>query len=376
MSLSKNNDNSLRLRWLAWRNQWLANPATQRAMMRLPIMRSIVRFRARRMFDRVTGFTYSMILLAFVQLDGLRRLSGAPATVDALAVDWAMAPAAAERLLRAGASIGLVQALPDGRWTLGEEGAALLGNPGVAEMIEHHRLLYADLADPVGLLRSGGGGGALHAYWHYAGEAGQGGQDEVSAYSRLMAATQPFVAEQVIGSYRFARHRAMLDVGGGEGAFAGAVARAVPGLQLGLFDLPAVGERARVRLAAAGVADRVTIHGGSFLHDPLPGGYDLVTLVRVLHDHDDAPAMQLLRSIYAALPSGGRLLIAEPMAGTRGAEASGDGYFGLYLWAMGSGRPRRVDEIGAMLTTCGFNRFKEIATPLPLNVRIIVATRA
>ncbi len=373
MSLSKNNDNSLRLRWLAWRNRLLSNPATQRAMMRLPLMRSVVRARARAMFDRVAGFTYSQILLAFIRLDVLQRLRDQPAGLAELAGDWAMTPAAADRLLRAGRALGLVESLGNDRWTLGEEGAALLGNPGIAEMIEHHQLLYADLSDPVALLRRGGGGGALQAYWHYAGQAGEGRDDEVSAYSRLMAASQPFVAEQVIGSYPFGRHRAMLDVGGGEGAFATAVARAHPALQLGLFDLPAVGARARARLTAAGIVDRVTIHGGSFLHDPLPQGYDLVTLVRVLHDHDDEPALALLRSIRAALPTGGRLLIAEPMAGTRGAEASGDAYFGLYLWAMGSGRPRRADEIAAMLSACEFSRVREFPTPLPLNARLISA---
>ena len=41
----------------------------------------------------------------------------------------------------------------------------------------------------------------------------------------------------------------------------------------------------------------------------------------------------------AALPPGGTLLLAEPMAGTPGAEPVGDAYFGFYLLAMGSGRP-------------------------------------
>jgi demethylspheroidene O-methyltransferase len=40
-------------------------------------------------------------------------------------------------------------------------------------------------------------------------------------------------------------------------------------------------------------------------------------------------------------PPGGTLLIAEPMAGTSPAPSRiGDAYFGFYLLAMGSGRPR------------------------------------
>jgi demethylspheroidene O-methyltransferase len=33
--------------------------------------------------------------------------------------------------------------------------------------------------------------------------------------------------------------------------------------------------------------------------------------VRVVHDHDDAPALALMRSARAALPPGGRLLVAS-----------------------------------------------------------------
>ena len=50
-----------------------------------------------------------------------------------------------------------------GRYGLGKLGHAMVGNPGVAAMIEHHALLYADLADPVALLRGVRGPTALGA---------------------------------------------------------------------------------------------------------------------------------------------------------------------------------------------------------------------
>lgn len=121
------------------------------------------------------------------------------------------------------------------------------------------------------------------------------------------------------------------------------------------------------------MAAQISAHGGNFLTDPLPAGYDVMTLVRVLHDHDDAPANQLLRNIAAALPPGGRLVIAEPMAETKGAETIGDAYFGLYLWAMGSGRPRSARAIRAMLKSAGFRRSWQVTTALPINVSVIVA---
>lgn len=372
MNLFQSSDN-LRVRWIRWRNNIVGNPAFHRFAAGFPLTRPIARRRARAIFDLVAGFTFSQILSACVELGLFERLAGGPVVIESLAAEWAMPVAGADRLLRAAAAIGITEPIGDGRWALGADGAALRANGGVVEMIAHHRLLYADLADPVALLRRGGGGGALQRFWHYAGDTGQGTPEEVAAYSRLMAASQPLVAADVIGSYNFSRHRRILDIGGGEGRFVRSVAAAVPNVALAMFDLPAVAARAAEALAREGLSDRIATHGGDFLAGPIPPGHDLITLIRVLHDHDDAPAAQLLRNIRAALSPGGRLVIAEPMAETKGAETIGDAYFGLYLWAMSSGRPRSAAAIHAMLDSAGFRRSWGVTTPLPINVRMIVA---
>lgn len=361
-----------RTSWLAWRNRLLASPRFQRFAARCWLTRPIARSRARGLFDLVAGFVYSQTLAACIATGLLDRLGGGPQTCDALAAQIDLPSEGTLRLLRAAAALQLVERLGDA-WVLGSAGAALRGNGGIAEMVAHHGLLYADLADPVALLRRGGGGGALARYWGYAAASGAGDADSVASYSRLMAASQPLVAAQTLDAYRFARHRRMLDIGGGEGGFVESVAARVPTLELAVFDLPAVGERARARFAAAGLGGRTSVHGGSFRSDPVPPGYDLVTLVRVLHDHDDSVALALLCAIRAALPPGGRLLIAEPMAQTPGAEPAGDAYFGLYLLAMGSGRPRSPAEIRTMLRTAGFARSRLLPTALPITCRVLVA---
>ena len=112
---------------------------------------------------------------------------------------------------------------------------------------------------------------------------------------------------------------------------------------------------------------------GNFFEDAIPTGYDIVSLVRILHDHDDEPAARLLANIRASLAPGSRLLIAEPMARVPGAEGMGEAFFGMYLWAMGSGRPRSQAEIAAMLKRAGFAQTRFVATPQPVNASIIVA---
>lgn len=359
----------LRRRWIGWRNRLLASPRFQRWALRVPLTRPVARRRARALFDLLAGFAYSQILAACVETGLLDLLAAGPLATEAVAARTGLPVAGAERLLRGAAALGLVE--PLGRaWVLGTDGAALCGNPGLAGMVAHHRLLYADLADPVALLRRGGGGGALSDHWRYAESPGAGEAEAVAHYSALMAASQPMIAAQVLDAYPVHRHGRLLDVGGGEGAFVAAVREHAPDLALGVFDLPAVIERAKARLGAG-----VSTHPGDFLRDPLPSGYDLVSLVRVLHDHDDAPALALLRSIHGALPPGGTLLIAEPMARTTGAEPAGDAYFGFYLLAMGSGRPRSTQEIAAMLRQAGFFHPRVLRTALPLIARVIVASR-
>ena len=359
---------------MAWRNRLLASPTFQEFAARLPLTRPIARRRARGLFDLVAGFTYSQILAACIETGLLEILAEGPRDVTALAPRLGLPFTSTDRLVRAATALRLVQRL-GGAWALGSDGAALLGNRGIAEMVAHHRLLYADLADPVALLRRGGGGGALSRLWHYAEATGSGDAEAVASYSALMAASQPLIAAQAIAAYPFHRHRRLLDVGGGEGAFLAEVGVRVPALELGLFDLPAVGDRAQARLDSAGLRDRSCIFGGDFFSDPLPTGYDIISLIRVLHDHDDEPAMELLRSIHAALPPGGALFIAEPMAETAGAESAGDAYFGFYLLAMGAGRPRSTREIRGMLHAVGFSRSRCLRTTMPITASAIAATR-
>jgi demethylspheroidene O-methyltransferase len=64
------------------------------------------------------------------------------------------------------------------------------------------------------------------------------------------------------------------------------------------------------------------------------------------------------------------------MARTRGAEASGEAYFGFYLLAMGQGRPRTVDELCAFATKAGFDHVRSVPTRRPMLCRLLVAHAA
>ena len=356
------------------RDRLVTNPAFRAWAARFPLTRPVARARSRALFDLVAGFAYSQVLLACVQLDLFTRLAHGPLTAGAVAAAVDLPPAAADRLLAAAASLQLLERRGEA-YGLGPLGGALVDNPAVAAMVRHHAAVYADLTDPVALLRAGRGG--LADFWGYAGAAQPGalGADQVSAYSELMAASQPLVAAEVLDAYDVRRHRVLMDVAGGDGRFLAAAAARAPTLQLVLFDLPAVAARGQARFAAAGLAGRSRAVGGDAFRESLPRGADLISLVRVVHDHDDAAAAVLLHAVHAALPPGGTLLLAEPMAGLRGAERVGDAYFGMYLLAMGSGRARTPAQLRAMLMQAGFRsaRLRRTATPVQTGLIVAVA---
>ena len=366
---------SWKTRWVLRRNRILGSAAFQQWVARTPLFRSIARRKAARQFDLIAGFVYTQIVHVYVRTGLIGYMRGALRSDEAIAEFAKLNSHATDRILRAGAALDIVESPQHGLWTLGETGAALSANDGAMAMIRHHELLYRDMADPVGLLaQQGGANSALSQFWTYA-PGGQAKDEDSQPYSELMAATQPMVWQQILPRYDFGQHRRMLDIGGGSGAFVEAVARMAPKLDLAIFDLPDVVPLARARFAGSTLEPRVAVHPGSFKLDPIPEGHDLVTLVRILHDHDDAVVNALLPRIYQALPTGGRLLIIEPMAGTRGAEGMGDAYFGFYLWAMGSGRPRSVAENKQMLEKAGFSSIREIGTDLPIIAKALVAIK-
>ena len=359
--------------WIAWRNRRLSDPRFQRWAAEFPLTRSTAKRRAEGLFDLVAGFVYSQTLAACVQLELFDLLAHGSIAAAALAEARSLPLESARRLLGAARALGLVDEVPGGRYALGPQGAALLGNPGLMQMIAHHDRLYTDLSDSVGLMRRARG--SLAEYWPYATAAEPRSETgaKVAAYSALMAATQPTVAADVLHAYPIARHRRLLDIGGGEGAFLVAAGAHAPKLDLMLFDLPAVTERARPRLEAAHLLSRTGILQGDFLSDPVPPGADLITLIRILHDHDEAGVHTLLCAIRAALPKDGALLIAEPMSDGRAPDRVADVYFAFYLLAMGRGQARSPAQIFDHLKAAGFSRMRSLRTRSPFLLRAILA---
>lgn len=78
------------------------------------------------------------------------------------------------------------------------------------------------------------------------------------------------------------------------------------------YDLPAVTEIARRKLAEVDLDDRVQAVAGDFLADPLPTA-DVITMGQILHDWNLDHKQRLIAKAYQALPAGGALVAIETL---------------------------------------------------------------
>ena len=326
----------------------------------VPLVRRLARTEGKEIFDLIMGFVNAQVLWALVELRILNSLLDRPKHVSEIALETALRQERAEILMNSATALGLTKKRANGVYVLRRKGAALLGVPGLTDMISHHAHFYRDMSDPVALLRDEVDTELSH-FWPYIFCAPDSApMDVTEKYSNLMAASQKLVAHDTLKMVAFGSGDKILDVGGGTGNFAIELVRKFADVSVDIFDLPQVKPSAEAHLSADIFSDRISFQPGSFREEALPSGYDAITLIRVLYDHSDRTVMGLLQRAYDALPQGGKLIVSEPMSGGDRPHRAGDVYFAFYTMAMRTGKTRSANQIAEMCKKIGF---RSILTP-------------
>lgn len=126
--------------------------------------------------------------------------------------------------------------------------------------------------------------------------------------------------------FDFSRYQTLCDVGGATGLLSMLVAQQHPHLRCVSADLPAVTQIAERKIAAAGLADRVSAKSVDFFAEPLPRA-DVITMGMILHDWSLEKKLQLIRAAYDALPPGGAFVVVENLID----DARRENAFGLMM---------------------------------------------
>jgi len=150
-------------------------------------------------------------------------------------------------------------------------------------------------------------------------------------------------------------HR-LLDVGGGSGIYASALAQRNPDLSATVFEKPPVDAIARRALERRGLAGRVDAVAGDMLVDELPPGYDAHLFSNVVHDWEEREVARLLRASFETLVPGGTILVHDALL-----DEDGDGplpvaQYSVLLMAFTAGRCYSLGEIVALLEAAGFEQ--------------------
>ena len=150
----------------------------------------------------------------------------------------------------------------------------------------------------------------------------------------------------------------LLDIGGGSGVYACALAANTSALEAVVLEQAPVDAIARELIAKRGLADRVTVATGDMFNDPWPTDCDLHLFSNVMHDWDVPEILALLRRSHDALVPGGRVLIHEAFLDADKKGPLPVAEYSCILAHSTRGRCYSVAEMGDCLERTGF-RFLE-----------------
>jgi hypothetical protein len=185
-------------------------------------------------------------------------------------------------------------------------------------------------------------------------------------FDALMTMLYEREIDAVLNAYDFSSVGRIIDVGGGRGSVVRAMLARFPDLSCGLFDLPAVTDRARDSFEADGLSSRCTIEAGSFF-EAIPSGYDTYLLKHVLHDWDDEKCAAILTGLRRAIRKDGRLLVLEHIV-PPGNEPSMTKEYDLLMLVLFAGKERAEAEFRNLLARTGFELVRIVPTASLLKV--------
>lgn len=321
----------------------------------------------------IVGFQVSQGIHVAATLGVADLLADGPRTSDELAAVTNTHADSLYRLLRALASVGVFDEDEARRFTLTPMGTLLRSNvPGSLRGWAMHvgRPYFQEAWSHLEHSIRTGENAFQHVHgtdiWAYRAER----PDESAIFDLAMESLTGAANQALLDAYDFGRFKTVVDVGGGNGALLAALLREYPEMRGVLFDQPHVVANAGAVLERAGVTERCEVVGGSFF-DEVPAGGDAYTLKSIIHDHEDEPAVAILRVCGRAMATDATLLLIERIVGPPNEDPRVK-FSDLNMLVAPAGRERTLQEWDALLTRAGFRL--ATATPSSSGLAVIEAS--
>lgn len=162
--------------------------------------------------------------------------------------------------------------------------------------------------------------------------------------------------------------RRLLDVGGGSGVYAIAVAQALPQVRATVLEASPVDAIAKRTISAAGLGGRIDVVTADMFTDAWPADHDTHLFSNVLHDWNEADCRRLLATSVATLPDGGRLLVHDMLLDDDKSGPLWAAEYSVLLTTVTQGRLYSTAEIGGWLTDLGMRIVDRAPTALGRSV--------
>jgi predicted O-methyltransferase YrrM len=303
-----------------------------------------------------SSFQECRILLTAAQLDLFTKLEERPRTVEGLCADEEWSPRGLAILMDALAARGLLNRSPDGHYSVNSSIAGLLvkgGKDSILPMVLHRGTMWETWSQLTEIVRTGTNPAHKDILTR--------STEDMEAFIGAMHVVGLKMAETIAKSIDLKQFTRMLDVGGASGTYIMAFLKKAPDLTATLFDLPAVVEIARKRLAESGFIDRIQIVAGDYNTDELPGGHDLVLLSAIIHSNDREGNRRLYSKIHDALEPDGTILIRDYfLDSTRTVPPDGAIFAVNMLAATTGGTSYTFEEVREDLAKAGFKDIRMI----------------
>ena len=165
----------------------------------------------------------------------------------------------------------------------------------------------------------------------------------------------------------------LLDIAGGSGIYACAIAAAHPQLKAAVFERPPVDQIAAALIRKRGYAEQVEVVVGDMFTDPLPRDFDAHLFSNVLHDWDSDKVQHLLDASFSALRPGGLLIVHDAHLNAAKTGPLPVAKYSALLMSVTEGKCYSVAEMETLLTAAGFSDFRY--TPTVADRSVITAIK-
>lgn len=200
------------------------------------------------------------------------------------------------------------------------------------------------------------------------------GEAFANQFTAAMDCRGTLLAPAMAAKVDCSRRKHLLDIAGGSGIYACAMAARHLHLRATVMEKPPVDRITKNQIAARGFAERIDVKVGDMFADAFPPQCDAHLFSNVLHDWDEPRVRQLLKKSFAALPADGLIIIHDAHINADKTGPLPVAAYSTLLMAITEGKCYSEKEMADYLHDAGF---KKVAfTPTVADRSVIVAEKS